>query len=145
MRTIWRRLGPSLGVAALWTWGLLLVRMLRDGWQPLEVWFSYSLSFGMTAVYAYIGLLIWETFSWEGGGSAPKAWSGRLRRLAGPLTWLGLAGALVAVVAVVGWLLLRDPGEEALPGTISSVVLVLMILGVTALCTFIARGARVRD
>ena len=89
--------------------------MLRDGWQPLEVWFSYSLSFAMTAVYVYIGLLIWETLSRESNGRAPLAWSGRLRRLARPLTLLGLVGSLVAAVSLAGWLLLRYPGPQALP------------------------------
>ena len=71
--------------------------------------FSYSLSFGMTAVYAYIGLLIWETFSREGKRERSESLE-RSPASPGPpvdLAWTGRA--LVAVVALVGWLLLRYP------------------------------------
>jgi hypothetical protein len=145
--TLLRRLGWSLGAATVWVWGLLLIRMVRDGWQPLEVWFGYSLSFFMTAVYAYFGLLIWATVRAEGRRpDAAEAGEPRLvRRLATlrrPLSVAGLVGLAVAVGSLVGWLALRYPGPQAAAGTQASVLLALMIVGVTAVATLLARGAR---
>jgi hypothetical protein len=122
----------------------MLPRLIREGWQPIEVWFSYSLSFGMTAVYAYIGLLIWDTLRRE-SGSAPWVPGPRLARLARPLNVVGLVGAAGSILAIAIWLLFRYPGPAAIPGTIGSVLLVVMILGVTLVCSFIARGAGQRS
>lgn len=144
-RAIRRRLGWSLAASTAWTWGLLLVRMIRDGLQPLEVWFSYGLSFSMTAVYVYLGLTIVATVRAERGEavSAPEqppggSWPERLRR---PAAVVGVVGALAALVSVALWLALRYPGPPAVPGTIASVVLALMVLAVVAISTLIARGA----
>jgi hypothetical protein len=49
-------------------------------------------------------------------------------------------GLAIAVVSLVSWLLLRYPGPQAVSGTYGSVVLALMILGVAAVSTFIARS-----
>ena len=152
-----RRLAWSLGVASLWTWGLLLLRMIRDGLQPLEVWFGYSLSFFMTAVYVYLGLLVYATLRAERGAAsvnddrpggeaigeseASKSPPARLARAYRPVSAIGLIGFVVALVSLVSWLLLRYPGPQAIPGTYASAVLVLMILGVAAVSTLIARGA----
>ena len=152
-----RRLAWSLGVASLWTWGLLLLRMIRDGLQPLEVWFGYSLSFFMTAVYVYLGLLIYATLRAERGAAAGKSdrpdseatgesgsgepSTARLARAYRPISVVGLIGLVIGLVSLVAWLLLRYPGPQAIPGTSASAVLVLMILGVAAVSTLIARGA----
>ena len=148
--TAWRqallhRLGWSLAAASVWTWGLLLLRMLRDGFQPLEVWFSYGLSFFMTAVYVYLGLLIYATVRAEGsGGQAVEVGSrwDRLARFRRPAAVVGVIGAAVALISLVGWLALRYPGPQAIPGTVSSAILALMVLAVVAISTLIARGAR---
>lgn len=156
-RSFFRRLAWSLGAASLWTWGLLLLRMIRDGLQPLEVWFGYSLSFFMTAVYVYLGLLIYATFRAERGAASanddqpggkavgksesPQRSIARLDRAYRPVSVVGLIGLAAALVSLVGWLLLRYPGPQAIPGTYASAVLVLMILGVAAVSTLIARGA----
>jgi hypothetical protein len=155
-RSFFRRLAWSLGGASLWTWGLLLLRMIRDGLQPLEVWFGYSLSFFMTAVYVYLGLLIYATFRAErgaacanegrpGGQAVGKSESppstACLDRAYRPVSVVGLIGLAAALVSLVAWLLLRYPGPQAIPGTYASAVLVLMILGVAAVSTLIARGA----
>ena len=143
-QTLLRRLAWSLGAASLWTWGLLLLRMVRDGLQPLEVWFSYGLAFFMTAVYVYLGLLIYATVRAE-GGAAPEAARpdpARAERLRRPAAVLGTLGAALALASVIGWLALRYPGPQAVPGTIANVILVLMILGVVIVSTLIARGAR---
>lgn len=144
-------IGWSLGTASLWTWGLLGLRMLRDGPQPLEVWFSYSLSFLMTAVYVYLALLIYSTLRAERGvgaetlaDAAPGRFELFLSRTGRPLSLMGLAGLAVAVVSLVGWLTLRYPGPRAVPGTYASVVLAIMVLGVVLVSTLIARGARQR-
>jgi hypothetical protein len=154
-----RRLGWSLGAASLWTWGLLGLRMLRDGPQPLEVWFSYSLSFFMTAVYVYLGLLVYATLLAERRGDVgtgrvgdgetgrlrpPVAASPRLATMYRPVSAVGLVGLAVAVVSLAAWLLLRYPGPEAIPGTYGSVVLALMVLAVVVIGTVIARGAEDR-
>jgi hypothetical protein len=128
-----------LGAAALWTWGLLLVRLLRDGLQPLEVWFGYSLSFLMTAVYVYLGLLIYSTIRAESGARGSGRFGRWLERVHRPLSLLGLVGGLVAVASLVGWLVLRYPGPQAVPGTVASVALAAMILAVAAIGTGIAR------
>ena len=143
-----RRLGWSLALASIWTWGLLLLRMLRDGWQPLEVWYGYSLAFLMTAVYAYMGLLIWDTLRVEGRRAAPlaspasEAGGGRLARWRRPAAVVGWLGLVVAVASLAGWLLLRYPGPAAAAGTGASILLALMVLAVATLGTLIARGAR---
>jgi hypothetical protein len=142
-----RRAGWSLGAASVWTWGLLLLRMVRDGWQPLEVWFGYSLSFFMTTVYVYLGLLIWATVRAEGRRpeEAPLEEPRLIRALARarrPLALVGVAGLVAAVGSLAGWLALRYPGPQAVPGTQASVLLGLMILGVAVIATLIARGAR---
>lgn len=138
-----RRLGWSLGAASLWTWGLLGVRMLRDGLQPLEVWFGYSLSFFMTAVYVYMGLLIAATLQAEGGlprgGLFGPTWAARAARLWRPLALLGVVGLALALGSLGGWLALRYPGPQAASGTIASVILALMVFAVAALSTFLAR------
>jgi hypothetical protein len=153
-----RRLGWSLGAASLWTWGLLGLRMLRDGPQPLEVWFSYSLSFFMTAVYVYFGLLVYATLLAErhrdagtgrvGDGETGRQGDGetgrRLATMYRPVSAFGLVGLAVAVVSLAAWLLLRYPGPEAIPGTYGSVVLALMVLAVVVIGTVIARGAEDR-
>ena len=140
------RLGWSLGAAALWTWGLLALRSVRDGLPSLEVWFSYSLSFLMTAVYVYLGLLIVSTFRAE--GPAGPAEPGRLERLAArwqrPTALLGAVGLVVALVSIVSWLLLRFPGPEASSGTVASLVLAAMVAAVVAVATWLARGAEAR-
>jgi hypothetical protein len=115
--------------------------MLRDGLQPLEVWFGYSLSFSMTAVYVYLGLLIYSTVRAESGAEGPDRfgrWLGRAHR---PLSMVGLLGSAVAVASLVGWLALRFPGPQAASGTVASLVLVTMILVVAAISTVIARDA----
>jgi hypothetical protein len=147
-----RRLGWSLGAATLWVWGLLGIRMLRDGWQPLEVWFGYGLSFLMTSVYVYIGMLIYATWRAErptssgnepsDGETPPAAPAGRAERLRRPLAVLGVLGLVAALGSIGGWLALRYPGPQAVPGTYASGVLVAMILGVAVVSTLIARGAR---
>jgi hypothetical protein len=159
-----RRLGWSFAAATLWTWGLLGLRMLRDGLQPLEVWFSYSLSFFMTAVYVYLGLLIYATIQAEAGGRGEAGTRGRgdpetggragaetggrwealrlrVARAYRPLSALGLLGLAIALTSLVSWLLLRYPGPQAVSGTYGSVVLALMILGVAVVSTYIARSA----
>lgn len=148
-RALVARIGLSLGIAALWVWGLLLVRMLRDGLLPLEVWFGYSLSFLMTAAFVYMGLLIFAVFRQEGraadapAGSAPAPdRPSRLARLRRPVELAGLVGLVVALGSLVLWLALRYPGPQAVSGTIASVVLALMVLGVLVISTLIARGAR---
>jgi hypothetical protein len=142
---VFRRLGWGLAAATAWTWGLLLIRMLRDGLQPLEVWFSYGLSFWMTAVYVYLGLTILATFRRERGdaeSSRPVPEDGsRSERLRRPATVAGVAGALLATVSIAMWLALRFPGPQAVSGTIASGILALMVLGVVAISTLIARGA----
>lgn len=140
--TLRRRLGWSLGAASLWTWGLLGVRMVRDGLQPLEVWFGYSLSFFMTAVYVYMALLIWSTLRAEGGlpqDGLGSAWARRATRLWRPLALLGAGGLVVALAALAGWLALRYPGLQAASGTVASVLLAVMIFAVAALSTVLAR------
>lgn len=148
-----RQVGWSLGAASLWTWGLLAVRMLRDGLLPLEVWFGYSFSFFMTAVYVYMGLLIYATIRTESRRTQPAAptaegheptpcsagWPARLYPAAGAL---GLAGLAVALTSLVGWLVLKYPGPQAASGTVGSLILALMILAVVGIATVIARGAR---
>lgn len=125
----------SLGLAAIWTWGLFLARLPRDGLLPLEVWFSYGLSFLMTAVYVYLGLLIYGALrGWEVPAGLART-AARARR---PVMLLGWAGLAVALGSIGGWLALRYPGPAAVPGTISSVVLALMILGVVAVSTVLA-------
>jgi len=146
--TLLRRLGWSLGAASLWTWGLLLLRLPRDGWQPLEVWFGYSLSFFMTSVYVYLGLLIYATVRAEGRQLHPDRAEGTepvviraLGRARGPVALIGVVGLLAAVVSLVGWLLWRYPGPQAVSGTYASILLACMILTVTVIATYIARGA----
>ena len=148
-QTLLRRVGWSFAASTLWTWGLLLIRMLRDGWQPLEVWFSYSLSFFMTAVYAYLGLTIAATIRAEGGQSPTEGSSGEagragrvLARYRRPAAALGVLGALTALISLVLWLALRYPGPQALPGTVASALLAAMVLAVVAVSTLVARGAR---
>lgn len=139
-----RRVGWSLGASTAWTWGLLLLRMVRDGLQPLEVWFGYGLSFFMTAVYVYLGLTIVATLRTEGRAGptrAPADQSGRMERLRRPAAAAGAVGALVAALSVVLWLALRFPGPQAVSGTVASVILALMVLAVVAISTLIARGA----
>ena len=136
------RVGWSLSAASVWTWGLLLLRMVRDGWQPLEVWFSYSLSFLMTAVYVYLGLLIYATVRRESGQS-PATLKPALAAARRPIMGLGLVGLAVAAISLVAWLVFRFPsGPDVARGAVASVVLALMILGVVAACTRIAAGAR---
>ncbi|MCC7107061.1 MAG: hypothetical protein IT307_18170 [Chloroflexi bacterium] len=142
-----RRLGLSLGLASIWVWGLLLIRMARDGLLPLEVWFGYGLSFLQTAVYAYLGILIlalWRHEGSTGEGTAPPVADkpDRLRRFRPALNAIGLIGLATSLVSIAAWLLLRYPGPQAVPGTIASGVLVLMILAVVALSTYLARDAR---
>lgn len=150
-RPSWRtrllhRLGWSLGAATLWTWGLLLLRMLRDGLQPLEVWFGYGLSFLMTAVYVYMGILIWTTIRAEGPSPSPSApapgnprTTTRLAHARAPFAVAGVLGLITAVVSIVAWLALRYPGPQAVSGTSASVILALMILGVAIISTLIAK------
>lgn len=143
-----RRLGWSLGASSLWTWGLLLLRLPRDGWQPLDVWFSYGLSFLMTAVYVYLGLLIYATVRAEGrqkdGDAAKPADPAVIRslgRIRKPVSVIGVIGLLVAVASIGGWLLWRFPGPQAMQGTSASILLAFMIFGVAVIATFIAHGA----
>jgi hypothetical protein len=140
------RLGWSFGLAALWTWGLLGLRALRDGLPPLEVWFSYGLSFLMTTVYVYLGLLIVQTFRAERGGpeSGPPSGKHRLSGLRRPIQVLGLAGLVLALVSVGAWLVLRHPGPAAYPGTVASFLLAGLILGVVVLATWLAWGVEHR-
>jgi hypothetical protein len=145
--TLIRRIGWSLGAASLWTWGLFAIRMVRDGLQPLEVWFGYGLSFYMTAVYAYMGMLIYATLRDEAPPFAQTlatleeraAPLGRLRR---PIALIGVIGLVIATVSVIAWLVLRYPGARAVSGTYGSVILAAMILGVAVVATLIANGAR---
>ena len=141
-----QRIGWSLAAASLWVWGLLLIRMLRDGWQPLEVWFSYGLSFLMTAVYVYLGLLIYRAARIErwlevrdGPLPGPGALAHRLAAWERPASWLGLIGLVAALGSIAAWLALRYPGPQALPGTYASFLLAAMILGVAAVATLICR------
>jgi hypothetical protein len=136
--------------------------MVRDGLLPLEVWFGYGLSFLMTAVFAYLGLLIWATLRHERQGQgldraqaqraaavdAPhltgavtRSSAARRRRTERVLTLLGVAGLVASLTAIGLWLLLRYPGPAAVPGTIGSLVLAAMILGVVVVATVVARGA----
>jgi heme A synthase len=144
--TLLRRIGWSLGLASIWTWGLLGLRMVRDGLLPLEVWFGYSLSFFMTAVYVYFGLLIYATVRAESRrrvAASPRRsrWAAFAARSRRPVLLVGIAGLAAAVVSLAGWLLLRYPGPQAISGTYASIVLALMVLGVAAVGTLIARGA----
>jgi hypothetical protein len=141
-----RRVGWSLAAASLWVWGLLLFRMLRDGWQPLEVWFSYGLSFLMTAVYVYLGLLIYRAARverWLEHRETPLPRMGAAaRRLSAwqrPAAWLGLVGLATALGSIGAWLALRFPGPQAVSGTYASALLALMVLGVAAVATLICR------
>ena len=115
------------------------MRMLRDGLQPLEVWFGYSLSFLMTSVYVYLGLLIYSTIRSESGAPGPGRFGRWLQRVHRPLSMLGLVGGVVAVASLAGWLALRYPGPQAVSGTVASVALAAMILAVAAISTGIAR------
>jgi hypothetical protein len=155
-----RRLGWSFGAASLWIWGLLLLRMLREGLQPLDVWFSYSLSFFTTAVYVYLGLLIYASVVAEAGrrgdaatrrrgegataGESPPrcvTLSPLLSRVYKPLSVFGVAGLATALVSLIVWVVLRYPGPQAVSGTYGSLLLALMVLGVAAVGTLTARGA----
>lgn len=155
---LFRRIGWSLGLASIWTWGLLALRMVRDGLLPLEVWFGYSLSFFMAAVYVYFGFLIYATIRAERGrgdaetrgeGEPPLPlgdvgegrWGAFASRTRRPVMLVGMGGLGIGVVSLAGWLLLRYPGPQAQSGTFASIVLALMVLGVAAVGTFIARGA----
>jgi hypothetical protein len=142
-----RRLGWSFGAASLWTWGLLVPRMVRDGPLPLEVWFSYGLSFLMTSTYVYFGLLIVAVFRVESAAADSRAaatdgLSGQASRLKAawrPVSLIGLAGLALALGSIGAWIFLRYPGQQAVPGTMASVVLALMILGVSVVGTLLAR------
>lgn len=140
------RLGWSLGAAAIWTWGLLGLRSLRDGLAPLEVWFSYGLSFLMTAVYVYLGLLIVAALRAEGGGRLEEP--GRAGRVVGrwsrPVALLGVGGLVASLASIVGWLLLRYPGPEAATGTVASLVLTAMVAAVAIVATWLTRAAEPR-
>jgi hypothetical protein len=116
--------------------------MLRDGLQPLEVWFGYSLSFLMTTVYVYLGLLIYSTICYEAGTGTPGRFDRWLDRASRPLSLAGVLGTAVAIGSLAGWLVLRFPGPKAMSGTFASVVLAVMILVVITISTAIARDAR---